>query len=104
MGLVTCGVSHLRDISIRQALSFVEGTPQLYPIVSFRTLQGQQLPSVAFLGVLLSRSHCGQYDEGAFSNILIDVKMVKLHLSNFLIDRSCHHHSMIELTCGTLET
>ena len=79
---------HFGDRSTRRALSFVDRTRQWYPIVSFCALRGKQLPSVAFLGVSLSRSHCGQYDEGASSNFLIDVKMMKLQFSNVLIDRT----------------
>ena len=49
MGLVTCGVFHFRDISIRKAFSFAEGTRQLYPIVSFRTLREKRSHQLPFL-------------------------------------------------------
>ena len=79
--------SHPGDKRPRQVLSFADGTRQSNPIVSFRTLRGNTLPFM----VCVSQS------------VRSEVNMMKLRFSNFLIDRACLHHSVIELACGTIE-
>ena len=39
-----------------------------------------------------------------FRSVRVEVGMMKLQISNFLIDRSFHHSLIFELACGTLET